>query len=231
MEQLLHTPGFKERIDLGFPGEQMRILCEQNGIDYTRMVLPGDPENSDTDSRFSLTQTREALVKTLSDLDKPAYVSSYCLTAPSVIEAVNQVPDAVKGLILLRPVYDSVHSVRVMDGMMNQNLSNLKPRSAYLDPNNTGIFDTLIHGWEGDADEFVSDLQVADERTAHPHPSVDTLNVLDEKDLLMHANLEAKIQEIAEKAGKRANMLVMWSHIPKILGTSTETEILDFMRR
>lgn len=231
MTKLWHIPGFKELIDEKFPGEQMRILCEQNGIDYTRMILPGDPENSDKESRFSLTQTREALVKTLSNLDKSAFISSYCLTAPSVIEAVNQVPDAVKGLILIRPVYDSIHSVRVMDGMMNNDLTNLKPRKAYLDPKNTGVFDTLIHGWEGDADEFVSDLQAANEKTENPLPNVQSLNILDEKDLLMHANLETKIQEIAKKTGKRANKMVMWTHIPKILGTSTEADILDFMRK
>lgn len=231
MTKLVHAPGFKERIDDMFPGEQMKMLCEQNDIDYIRMALPGDPENPDTDSRFSLTQTREALVKTLNNLDKPIYVSSYCLTAPSVIEAVNQVPEAVKGLILIRPVYDSVHSVRVMDGMMNWNLTNLKPRDAYLDPENIGVFDTLIHGWKGDADEFVSDLQTVDERNSNPIPNVDTLDVLDEKDLLMHAELEPKIQEIAKKAGKRANMLVMWSHIPKIIWTDDERRIIDFMKR
>ena len=223
--EILYVPWFREAQNKRMPGIILEKYFASKNIPFSRMKLPGDRENNDESSLFSMTWVQDSIVELLNWLQNNTSVISYSLTAFSVLEAVQsvskQIRDKVKRVIFLHPAKNPLSAVAMMDWAIGDH-DLILDTTHYLKWDKYTIFSTLIGDWRGNPEIFQDDLHrynglilgnswYFDARTWELRDEIPDIRVL-ESDTDSIVSTDSTFDTEQKRAKEKANL----SHIPTL---------------
>ena len=173
MTQLLNIKWFQEQDSKKSPKTQIHKHCMDNGIYYHECEIPGDTSiDKDTDSVFTMdtwkNEIKDKIIDILDKDDEKLTVSAYSLAARPTIDAINELCEEYQArikLTLIRPAYNPLHAIKVLDWKKTPEFITLQNDDYYLKWNPEKVFNALISGWKwyddwkGEWVQFQKDLQ------------------------------------------------------------------------